>query len=83
MKFELRNVRQKRRNASQASYSSLEEARAALGQVLGWPEVQLGPGYSAPNAEGQVWCAYRTQAEAEADPDGLSTPRIVRVEKDN
>lgn len=53
-----------------------------MGEMLGWPDVQLGPGYTAPNAEGQVWCAYRTQAEAEADPDGLKAPRIVRIHDD-
>jgi hypothetical protein len=83
MKFELRNVRVANESASRATFDSLEEARAALREVLGWAELQLGPGYTAPDAKGQVWCAYRTQAEAEADPDGLTTPRIVRIEDVN
>lgn len=80
MKFELRNVRRARKNVPQARFDSLEDARSALRDVLGWPDVLLGPGYSAPNANGQIWCAYQTQAEAEADPDGLNAPRIVRVD---
>ena len=80
MKFAIRNVHRARKNVPQPTFDSLEEARAALRDALGWPEVQLGPGYTSPNAKGQVWCAYRTQAEAGADPDGLSTPRIVRIE---
>jgi hypothetical protein len=80
LKFALRNVRRPRKKAPQPTFDSLEDARAALREVLGWPEVLLGPGYSAPNAEGQVWCAYQTQAEAEADPDGLTAPRIVRID---
>lgn len=69
-----------RKKVPQPSFDSLEDARSALREALGWDDVLLGPGYSAPNAEGQVWCAYRTQEEAEADPDGLKTPRIVRVD---
>lgn len=79
MKFELRNVRRMRKNVAQPRFDSLEDARAALRDALGWPDVLLGPGYTAPDAEGQVWCAYKTQAEAEADPDGLKAPRIVRI----
>jgi len=80
MKFALRNVHRGRRNAPQPSYDTLEDARAALREALGWPEVQLGPGYTAPDTKSQVWCAYRTRAEAEADSDGLDAPRIVRVD---
>jgi hypothetical protein len=79
MKFALRNVPKANKTATHATYDSLEDARVALGKVLGWPEVQLGPGYTAPDAKGQIWCAYRTQAEAETDPDGLQAPRIVRL----
>jgi hypothetical protein len=79
MKFAIRNVRKANQNASGALFDSLEDARIALGKALGWPDVQLGPGYTAPDAERQVWCAYRTKAEAEADPDGLKAPRIVRI----
>jgi hypothetical protein len=79
MKFAIQNVPQANQSASQASFDSLEDARAALGAMLGWPDVQLGPGYTAPDTEGQVWCAYRTPAEAEADPEGLRAPRIVRI----
>ena len=82
MKFAIKNV-PANPIASQATFGSLEEARAALREALRWPEVQLGPGYTAPNTKGQVWCAYRTQAEAEADPDGLKTPRIVRIDDAN
>ncbi|HKO49856.1 MAG TPA: hypothetical protein VJV79_19130 [Polyangiaceae bacterium] len=64
-------------------FDSLEDARAALRDALGWPEVLLGPGYTAPNTKGQVWCAYRTRAEADADPDGLTAPRIVRIDDHN
>ena len=78
MKFTLRNVDQNK-DASQASFETLEDARVALREALGWPEVQLGPGYTTANSKGQIWCAYRTRAEAEADPDGLTIPRIVRV----
>jgi hypothetical protein len=80
MKFALRNLNAPSTSASQASFDSLEEARTALRDALGWSEIYLGPGYTTPNAAGQVWCAYRTRAEAEADPDGLGLPRVVRVE---
>jgi len=82
MKFVVRNVPGTNDNVSQAAFDSLEDARVALRQALGWPEVHLGPGYTAPDTKGQVWCAYRTPAEAEADPDGLKAPRIVRVEQE-
>ena len=83
MKFAIRNVGNKRDAATRATYESLEEARHALRDALGWPEVQLGPGYTTPRTDSQIWCAYRTRAEAEADPDGLSTPRIVRLSSDS
>ena len=82
MRFAIKNV-PANAIASQATFGSLEEARAALREALCWPEVQLGPGYTAPDTKGQVWCAYRTHAEAEADPDGLKTPRIVRLDDAN
>jgi|tagenome__1003787_1003787.scaffolds.fasta_scaffold11276759_1 hypothetical protein len=80
MKFALKNLPGSNAIASRATFDSLEDARAALRDALRWPDVQLGPGYTAPHSKGQVWCAYRTVAEAEADPDGLSIPRIVRIE---
>ncbi|HYP74857.1 MAG TPA: hypothetical protein VER12_02805 [Polyangiaceae bacterium] len=83
MKFALRNVPKANKSASQALFDSLEQARLALRDALGWPEVQLGRGYTAPDTESQVWCAYRTRAEAEADPDGLTVPRIVRLKDEN
>lgn len=83
MKFAIRNIGRRQQPALQKTYSSLEEARTALREALGWPEVQLGPGYTTPDALGQVWCAYRTPAEAEADPDGLTAPRIVRLNEDS
>ena len=85
MKFEIRNLPGTKKNISalQETFESLEQARAALREALGWPDVQLGPGYTAPNAKSQVWCAYRTKAEAEADPDGLNTPRVVRIDDAN
>ena len=85
MKFAIRNIGARKANASRATFQSLEQARTALGEALGWPDVQLGPGYTAPNSRGQVWCAYRTraEAEAEADSDGLATPRIVRIDEVN
>jgi|GEM_PF-1588484 len=79
MKFAIRNVGAQDADVPRATFESLEKARAALGEALGWADVQLGPGYTAPNTTGQVWCAYRTRAEAEADLDGLATPRIVRI----
>jgi hypothetical protein len=79
MKFALRNVGKGRKDATHQTYDSLEDARAALREMLGWPDVQLGPGYTTPTTDSQIWCAYRTRAEAEADPDGLNTPRIVRL----
>jgi hypothetical protein len=82
MKFAIRNV-PGNATAPVATFGSLEEARVALREVLRWPEVQLGRGYTAPDSHGQVWCAYRTQAEAEADPDGLELPRIVRIDDVN
>jgi len=83
MKFAIRNVPESCKTAALATFDSLEQARAALGEALGWPEVELGPGYTAPNAKSQVWCAYRTKAEAAADPDGLETPRVVRIDDVN
>jgi len=83
MKFTLKNLPGPNATASQATFESLEEARAALRDALRWPDVQLGPGYTAPDAKGQVWCAYRTRVEAEADPDGLDIPRIVRIDDVN
>jgi len=84
MKFAIRNVPGTRdTSAPRGTFESLEQARAALREALGWPDVQLGPGYTAPNAKSQVWCAYRTRAEAEADPDGLDTPRVVRIDDVN
>ena len=83
MKFALRNLPRPDASASQATFESLEEARAALRDALRWPDVQLGRGYTAPDTKGQVWCAYRTIAEAEADPDGLGIPRIVRIDDVN
>jgi hypothetical protein len=83
MRFAIRNVPGPNASATQATFASLEQARAALREALGWPEVQLGPGYTAPNAKSQVWCAYRTRAEAEADADGLSVPRVVRISETN
>jgi hypothetical protein len=82
VKFALRNTGNDRDQAALANYESLEEAREALRELLGWAEVQLGPGYTTPSTDSQIWCAYRTRAEAEADPDGLSTPRIVRLGTD-
>ena len=79
MKFAIRNAGKKSSAASQATYDSLEAARTALREALGWPDVQLGPGYTTPSTESQIWCAYRTRSEADSDPDGLSTPRIVRL----
>jgi hypothetical protein len=79
MKFVIRNAGKAGDAAVQATYDSLEDARVALRELLGWPEVQLGPGYTTPSTNSQIWCAYRTRAEAEADPDGLKTPRIVRL----
>ncbi len=78
MKFAIRNVGDASNGDLQATYDSLEDARAALRDVLGWPELQLGPGYTTPNSS-QIWCAYRTRVEADADGDGLRTPRIVRL----
>lgn len=83
MRFAIRNLGGQNASASQATFESLEQARAALREALGWPDVQLGPGYTAPDAKSQVWCAYRTKAEAEADPDGLNTPRVVRTDDVN
>jgi hypothetical protein len=84
MKFEIRNVPGNRNtSALRETFESLEQARTALREALGWSDVQLGPGYTAPNAKSQVWCAYRTKAEAEADPDGLDTPRVVRIDDTN
>ena len=83
MKFTIKNLPDPNASASQATFASLEDARAALRDALHWPDVQLGPGYTAPNSKGQVWCAYRTRAEAEADPDGLGVPRIVRIDDVN
>ncbi|HET7538784.1 MAG TPA: hypothetical protein VFK05_02900 [Polyangiaceae bacterium] len=82
MKFALRNLPGASTSAPAATFDSLEDARVALRDALGWPEVQLGPGYTAPNTTGQVWFAYRTRAEAEADRNGLSHPRIVRINTD-
>ena len=86
MKFAIRNVGEALSNTSNTSvetYDSLEAARVALREALGWSEIQLGPGYTTANAKAQVWCAYRTRAEADKDPDGLSRPRIVRVPDSN
>jgi hypothetical protein len=79
LKFAIRNAGNERDAAVRAHYDSLEDARSALRELLGWPEVQLGPGYTTPGTDSQIWCAYRTLAEAEADPDGLNTPCIVRL----
>ena len=79
MKFAIRNAGEAHRNVRDVTYESLEAARVALREALGWSEIQLGPGYTTANAKAQVWCAYRTRAEADRDPDGLATPRIVRV----
>jgi hypothetical protein len=81
MKFAIRNV-ETRNHVMQRTFDSLEDARSALREALGWPEVQLGPGYTTPSTDSQIWCAYRTPAEAQADPDGLNTPRIVRLNTD-
>jgi len=83
MKFAIRNAPSVNKGASQALFDSLEQARTALRDALGWPDVLLGRGYTAPDTEAQVWCAYRTRAEAEADPDGLTVPRIVRLKDAN
>jgi hypothetical protein len=83
MKFAIRNAGEADSSASTATYDSLEAARNALREVLGWPDVQLGRGYTTANAKAQIWCAYRTRAEADQDPDGLLTPRIVRVPDSN
>ena len=53
MRFAIKNV-PANAIASQATFGSLEEARAALREALCWPEVQLGPGYTAPDTKGQV-----------------------------
>jgi|SRR6187402_104593 len=82
MKFAIRNV-PGNATAPVTTFGSLEEARVALREVLRWPDVQLGRGYTAPDSHGQVWCAYRTRAEAEADPGGLEIPRIVRIDDVN
>jgi hypothetical protein len=79
MRFAIRNAGKADDAAVLATYDSLEDARSALRELLGWPEVQLGPGYTTASTDSQIWCAYRTRAEAGADRDGLSTPRIVRV----
>jgi hypothetical protein len=83
MKFALRNAGEADSSASTATYDSLEAARNALRRVLGWPDVQLGRGYTTANAKAQVWCAYRTRAEADLDIDGLHAPRIERVPDSN
>jgi hypothetical protein len=79
MKFAIRNAGEADSNASTATYDSLEAARSALRETLGWSDVQLGRGYTTANAKAQIWCAYRTRAEADRDPDGLTTPRVVRL----
>lgn len=79
MRFAIRNTGEVASKASNVSYDSLEAARNALREALGWPDVQLGRGYTTENAADQTWCAYRTRAEADRDADGLTTPRIVRV----
>lgn len=83
MKFAIRNAGKADRSAATATYDSLESARNALRQALGWPDVQLGRGYTTANAKAQIWCAYRTRAEADRDQDGLRAPRIVRVPDPN
>jgi len=85
MKFAIRNAPGPNANATQATFESLEQARAALRDALGWPEVQLGPGYTSPNAKSQVWRAYRTHAEADADADAdaLNVPHVVRIDDVN
>ena len=82
VKFAIRNAGKQSEAIEGGIYDSLEEARGALRELLGWTEVQLGPGYTTPSTDSQIWCAYRTRTEAEADPDGLSTPRIVRLSPD-
>ncbi|HEY0462650.1 MAG TPA: hypothetical protein VGC79_00505 [Polyangiaceae bacterium] len=79
MKFALRNLPESNANASAAAFESLEQARLALRDTLGWPDVQLGPGYTAADTKGQVWCAYRTQADA----SGPHVPRVVRIDDVN
>lgn len=82
MKFAIRNVGRQNKPEITRTFTSLEEARVALREALGWDEVQLGPGYTTASATGQIWCAYRTRAEAEADLDGLAAPRVVRLDAD-
>ena len=62
MKFAIRNVKT-RVDVERATYDSLEHARTALREALGWPEVQLGPGYTTSNTASQIWRAYRTSAD--------------------
>jgi hypothetical protein len=64
--------------ASDASYDSLEQARAALRARLGWAEVYLGPGYTTRDGANQVWHAYRTAVESWADSMGASAVGISR-----
>jgi len=79
MKFAIRNAGVDRADVAQVTYESLEDARSALREALGWPDVQLGPGYTTASTDSQIWCAYQTLAEAQADEDGLNRPRIVRL----
>lgn len=79
MKFAIRTAGDATDSGTQQTYDSLEDARSALREVLGWPELQLGRGYTTPSTGSQIWCAYRTVAEADQDSDGLITPRIVRL----
>lgn len=65
--------------AASSSYESLEQAREALRRGLGWPDLYLGPGYTTADSSNQIWCAFRTRIEGDANVDDARTPRITRV----
>lgn len=79
MKFAITNASGANQTTAVASYDSLEQASHALGQLLGWPAVYLGPGYTTHDGASQVWCAYRTQEERDADAESRDGPRITRT----
>jgi hypothetical protein len=79
MKFAIRNAGKADSSVSSDTFDSLEAARDALREALGWADVQLGRGYTGANTKAQIWCAYRTRQEAERDANDLGAPRIVRV----
>jgi hypothetical protein len=68
------------------TYSTRDEAAAAIATAYRWPDHVIGPSFSDDDEDGNgatSWCVYETEDACENDDTVAHAPRVTRVEDED